>query len=79
MKLEKKYSGDTTDQAAANTFINWGRNQSQQGKNQTQRDTLLKLTAKTRKILVHDYATTLLPFLAEASQLQHIVAYKKPY
>lgn len=41
MRLEEKYSGDTIDQAAANTFINRGRNQSQQGKNQIQRDTLV--------------------------------------
>lgn len=41
MRLEEKYSGDAIDQTAANTFINRGRNQSQQGKNQIQRDTLL--------------------------------------
>lgn len=35
-----------------------------------------KLAAKRRKILVHD-VITLLPFLAEASQLQHMAACKK--
>lgn len=37
-----------------------------------------KLAAKRRKILVHD-VITLLPFLAEASQLQHMAACKKLY
>lgn len=37
-----------------------------------------KLAAKRRKILVHD-VMTLLPFLAEASQLQHMAACKKLY
>lgn len=35
-----------------------------------------KLAAKRRKILVHD-VITLLPFLAEASQLQHMAACKR--
>lgn len=33
MSLEEKYSSDTVDQEATNTFINQGRKQSQQGKN----------------------------------------------
>lgn len=37
-----------------------------------------KLAAKRRKILVHD-VMILLPFLAEASQLQHMAACMKLY